>query len=392
MDRSRLTFLLISVSCLLLVVFSSLSRASGEQEDENSLSKQLSVFSEVLHLIRRAYVEETPVDQLLLGALDGTTDALDPLSTFIPADQVASFELVKQVGPYRSGLSVVKERGIAYVVAVEKGSAGDEAGVLRGDILSTLAGRSTRRMPLWQIQKILADDPGTEISIEILRRGQTEEAALTLRDVEARPAEVEDRDGIPVLRIPRFEASTAEAVRATLQGLDQAGRHELVIDLRGVAGGDSAAAYSVAGLFVNGHLGELAVKGGEKVSFEAMEDPIWSGSSVVLIDSGSLGPAEILASVLQQGAESRLVGEHSFGLAGRQAMHPLSDGSRLLLTDAFYTGPDNEPIDESLAPDLSINNESRRFADRDLSLDELILERGLELLLEDREKADRDVA
>lgn len=392
MDRSRVVFLLISVCCMLLVVFSSLSRASSGQADDNSLSKQLSVFSEVLHLIRRAYVEETAVDQLLSGALDGTTDALDPLSTFIPADQVESFERVRHVGPYRSGLSVVKERGIAYVVAVERGSAGDEAGLLKGDILSTLAGRSTRSMPLWQIQKILCDEPGTEIDVEILRRGQTEETTLTLRDVEAQPASVEDRDGIAVLRIPRFEDSTAAAVRAELQELDQDGRRELIIDLRGVAGGDSAAAYTVAGFFVSGHLGELAVREDEKVSFEAMEEPIWSGSSVVLIDGGTLGPAEILAAVLQQSAGSRLVGERSFGLAGRQSMHSLSDGSSLLLTDAFYTGPDNEPIDESLAPDLSVSDASRRFADRDLPLDDLILERGLELLLEDREEADRDVA
>ena len=392
MDRSRVVFLLISVCCMLLVVFSSLSRASSGQSDDNSLSKQLSVFSEVLHLIRRAYVEETAVDQLLSGALDGTTDALDPLSTFIPADQVASFEQVRHVGPFRSGLSVVKERGIAYVVAVERGSAGDEAGVARGDILSTLAGRSTRSMPLWQIQKILAGEPGTEIDVESLRRGQTEETVLTLRDVEERPAVVEDRDGIAVLRIPRFVDSTAGAVRTTLRELDQNDRRELIVDLRGVAGGDSAAAYAVAGLFVTGHLGELSVKEDEKVSFEAMEEPIWSGTSVVLIDGGSLGPAEILATVLQQGAESRLVGERSFGLAGRQSMHPLSDGSRLLLTDAFYTGPDDEPIDESLAPDLSVSDASRRFADRDLPLDDLILERGLELLLEEREEADRDVA
>ncbi|MEE9563292.1 MAG: hypothetical protein V3W50_09505, partial [Thermoanaerobaculia bacterium] len=106
MERSRVIFLLISVCCLILLVSTSLSRASSGQADDDSLSKQLSVFSEVLHLIRRAYVEETAVDQLLRGALDGTTDALDPLSTFIPADQVASFELVRYVGPLRSGLSV----------------------------------------------------------------------------------------------------------------------------------------------------------------------------------------------------------------------------------------------------------------------------------------------
>lgn len=392
MDRSRLIFLLISVCCLLLVVFSSLSGASNGSEDDNSLSKQLSVFSEVLHLIRRAYVEETAVDQLLSGALDGTTDALDPLSTFIPADHVEDYERTRRIGPYRSGLSVVKEKGIAYVVAVEPGSAGDEAGVMRGDILSTLEGLSTRGMPLWQIQEVLAGEPGTEIEMELLRRGQTEKTTLTLRQMEEKSATVEDREGVAVLQIPRFDASTVGAVRQSLQQLEGAGKNELIIDLRGVAGGDSAAAYEVAGFFVSGHLGELAVKEGEKISFEGMAEPIWRGRSVVLIDSGTLGPAEILATVLQQAADSRLVGERSFGLAGRQSMHPLSDGSRLLLTDAFYTGPDDKPIDESLSPDVAVSDASRRFADRDASLDDLILERGLELLLEEREEAEREVA
>ena len=112
MNRSRLIFVLLSVACLAPIVGSSLSRAATDEEaGEDSLSKQLSVFSEVLSLIRRAYVEEASVEKLLQGALDGSIDALDPLSTFVPADEVESYRRTREIGSRFSGLVVSKERG-----------------------------------------------------------------------------------------------------------------------------------------------------------------------------------------------------------------------------------------------------------------------------------------
>ena len=79
LQKSRILFVLISLALLVPVFSASLSRAAAEgDEEEDSLYKQLSVFSEVLSLIRRAYVEEASVDSLMVGALEGTTDALDP--------------------------------------------------------------------------------------------------------------------------------------------------------------------------------------------------------------------------------------------------------------------------------------------------------------------------
>ncbi len=393
MNRSRLLFVLFSLASLLPILGSSLSRAATEDEaGQDSLTKQLSVFSDVLSLIRRAYVDEASVERLLEGALEGSTDALDPLATFVPARVVQSYQRTREIGSRRSGLTITKERGIAYILAVESASPGEVAGIERGDILADVEGRSTRTMPLWELQSFLAAEPGSQIKIKILRRGQRRDVTVTLEEFEVPRPRIEERQDVAVLRLSRLDQPAVAGVRGALEELSEAGQERLVLDLRGVAGGDAAAAYQVGGLFVQGRLGELKGGGDVPVDFRSTAAPVWQGEVAVLIDGGCLGPSEVLASILKQKASAHLVGQPSFGHAGRQAALTLSDGSQLLITDAFYTGPDGEPIDERLAPDELVNEPGRPFAGRQDREGDLILERGVELLLREEIRSTKKVA
>jgi len=386
MNRSRYLFFLLSLALLLPIMFGTLTTAAtDEPAEEDALSKHLSVFSEVMSLIRRAYVEDTSIDDLLAGALDGATDALNPMSTFVPADEIEAYEKVREIGRAHSGLTVGKERGIAFVVAVDPGSPGAEAGLEQGDILAEIDGRSTRGIPLWELHSVMAREPGTELSLEILRRGQTKELTLNLQTYRPAGPTLEDHDGLAVLRLGRIEEATVEDVREVLRGLTQSGADKLLIDLRGLAGGSSLAAYSMAGLFVSGELGRLQGAEGSEVRFEGLQALPWTGETVVLVNAGTQGPSEILATVLRQQAEAQLVGQRSFGLAGHQRLVPLSDGSGVLLTDAYYTGPDGEPISTSLVPDVVVSRFLRPASEEDSEVEDRTLERGLELLLNDEE-------
>ena len=66
----------------------------------------------------------------------------------------------------------------------------------------------------------------------------------------------------------------------------------------------------------------------------------------------------------------------------------LSNGGRLQVTDAFYTGPDREPINTSLVPDLGVRPNPD---EADPAIDE-VLERGLKLLLEEEEVEEKAAA
>lgn len=74
------------------------------------------------------------------------------------------------------------------------------------------------------------------------------------------------------------------------------------------------------------------------------------------------------------------MGRQTFGHAGRRGEVQISNGGRLILTTALYTGPDSKPLDEGLEPDEEVDGSDRRFADKDVTLDELILRRGVERL------------
>ena len=383
MSRSRTLFFILSALIVFPMVAGTLLRAADQDQktDEDSFYKYLSVFSETLGLVRQAYVDEPDMAMLMSGALDGTTDALDPFSIYVPASEVAGYLEARAVGLRRSGLTLLKERGIAYVVSVEKGSPAGAAGVQPGDIVSEVNDRSTRLMPLWEIQELLAGNPGTKIAAELIRLGEAKQANFELKAFEPPPVSLEQVEGVALLRIPTFDEKTADGVRDVLKKGAERAQGKMLIDLRGVSTGEPEAAYEAAKLFTTGDLGVLNQRGQDVRSFSAKEQPLWKGKLVILVDRGTLGAAEVFAAVLHQKEKVDLVGERTFGHAGRQGVAELSTGGRLLFTDAFYTGPDKKPLNESLKPDLLVDERSRTFLEKDTPMTELILRRAVRRLL-----------
>lgn len=383
MTRSRALFFLASALLVLFIVGGSLLGASGDDGDDGSLYKYLSVFTEALSLVQQAYVDDVDLETLMAGALDSATEALDPFSLYLPAGEVEGYLKAREVGVRLSGLMLLKERGIAFVASVEPGSPAAEADIQVSDIVTEIDGENTRIMPVWEIQEILGGEPGTKVRLSVLHQGDRRDVELTLGTYEAPKASLETVDGAPVLRVGVLRSTNLDSVRAGLERAAADGAEGLVLDLRGVAGGDPETAYRVAGFFTRGDLGVLNRRGLPLETFTSDAEPLWRGRLVVLISRGTLGAAEVLARVLQQKADAELVGEPSFGYTGRQDIAELPSGGRLIYTDAFYTGPDGEVPEKGLEPDERVSYTSRSFDERNLPIRELILQRGIRRLLED---------
>lgn len=360
LDRGRLLFLFSSFIVVFLLAAGSLvaSSARAAEDPEDSPYKYLSVFLEVFGLVNKAYVDEPEQDVLLGGAFEGAIDALDPFSLYVPRDAVDSWQSSRDVGTGHSGLLVLKERGVAYAVAVEEGSPADEAGLEAGDILSAIDGRRTRKEPLYEIQRLLAGQPGTRIELERLRRGQKETIEMVLGEYPRPAVSLAARRGVPVLRVPSLDEGAARDVASSLEALvggelaDVEAPERLVLDLRGVAGGSESEAFAVADLFADdGALGSLIRRDETLERFDSTREARWTGRMAVLIDRSTQGAAEVLATTLRQRLEAELVGERTFGHAGRLDVVDLSDGGQLQITSAFYAGPDGEPLRSSLQPD-----------------------------------------
>ncbi len=382
--RSRLIFMTISVVCL--APFATGALIGADKEGEDSLFKQLSVLSEVLTLIQSTYVDETSIRDLLDGALEGATDALDPLSTFVPAEHADAYAETLRVGASLSGLVVAKDRGIAYAVSSVDASPASEAGIRPGDVIAAVDGTSTRKMSLWRLQSVLAGAAGTELDLELLRNGQELSVHLQLAPFEPPAPSLSRRDEIAVLRIPRFDEAVVGAVRDLLASL-AAVEDRLIVDLRGTASGEPEAAYEVARLFSTGRLGTLSARDAELRVFDSELPVLWQGEIAVVVDGGTQGPAEILASVLKQGASATLVGVPTFGLAGRQGLVDLPSGGQVVMVDAYFAGPDGKPIDARIRPDELVRQSYSSSKEGESELEDLMLERAVEILERAEQKA-----
>lgn len=383
MTGNRTRFMVVSaVVTMALTAASWLAAQSRKSAPEpDSLYKYLSVFTEVLGLVRQAYVKDTDVDSLMAGAYEGAADSLGPFTTYVPAARVAEFRRLREHPAPDTGLYLIRERGWVYVVGVAAGSAAQRAGFERGDLVSKIDGQQTRDLQVWQIEQSLAVRRGTTVAVSVLRQGEPKQLQLEVDEKSNEPVvSVQRVREVPVLRIGRFGKDTAAAVEGELQKLVRTQVDKLVIDVRGVADVDAETAFQVADHLVSGEMGTLEARDQVRQRYTAAGEPLWKGRIVVLTDRGTLGAGEVLARVLDEAADATLVGEPTFGHAGRQAQVELQSGALVELTDAYYTGPKGEPVVESIEPDQEVDERSRTLREKDLSLDELILQRGVAVL------------
>jgi carboxyl-terminal processing protease len=152
---------------------------------------------------------------------------------------------------------------------------------------------------------------------------------------------------IGVLRINSLAPGEAADTKARLQDLVKQGAQRMVIDLRATAGGSLADAVSVANFFIkDGVLAETIGREG-KVLKTFTADPkaiIFSGPVVVLIDSGTAGAAEVLASAMLERNRGQVVGEKSFGAGAEQQLFTLRGGDGLLLTTIKWASSSGKPF------------------------------------------------
>ena len=140
---------------------------------------------------------------------------------------------------------------------------------------------------------------------------------------------------VGVLRINSFNDGESNEVRARLQDLVKQGAQKIVVDLRDTAGGSLTEAVAVANLFIkDGVLAQTVGREGKALkTFTAdSKATLFSGPLVALIDNGTAGAAEVVASALLERNRGQVVGEKSFGAGTEQQLFSLRGGDGLLLT------------------------------------------------------------
>jgi carboxyl-terminal processing protease len=230
-----------------------------------------------------------------------------------------------------------------------KGSPADQAGVRAGDIIEYIDSKATRDISLYDAKQLLNGATGSEVKLRILR-SNARPLTLTVKRSAFRAPAAEARmeaGRIGVLRVNSFAPGEAADVRSRVQDLVKQGAQKMVVDMRGTAGGSIDEAVTVANLFIkDGMIAQTSGREGKTLkTFTAdAKTTIFSGPVVALIDSGTAGAAEVVASALLERNRGQVVGEKSFGAGAEQQLFTLRGGDGLLLTTVKWASANGKPF------------------------------------------------
>jgi len=319
------------------------------QQPANDPNAQLRIFESVLQHIQNDYVDEPNMEKVRAGALRGLAYGLDPYSTYLTPEQVREFGQDARSNQVGIGAELSQVASYLYVIAPLKGSPADQAGVRAGDIIEYIDGKATRDISLYDAKQLLNGAPGSEVKLRILRANARPLTVAVKRGTFRAPAaEARMEAGrIGVLRLNSFAQGEAADARARVQDLIKQGAQKMVVDVRGTAGGLIDEAVAVANLFIkDGLIAQTSGREGKTLkTFTA--DPkaaIFSGPVVAIIDSGTAGAAEVVASALLERNRGQVVGEKSFGAGAEQQLFTLRGGDGLLLTTVKWASASGKPF------------------------------------------------
>src|SRR6266446_5165104 len=156
---------------------------SAQAAEKDAAYPSLELFSYVMEKVRKDYVDgqKLTYQDLVYGALKGMLNTLDPHSEFMEPDKYKELQNDTQGAFGGLGIVISMKDNFVTVVSPMEDTPGFRAGIISGDRIIKIDGRSTERMSLADAVKNLRGEPGTDVKISIFRpsSGQIKDYKLT---------------------------------------------------------------------------------------------------------------------------------------------------------------------------------------------------------------------
>jgi carboxyl-terminal processing protease len=375
--RKRLLYtVLFTALGLNLLIGAQIYFKSAQAAEKENIYPQIELFMRVLERVRQDYVddniggEKLTYERLIHGALRGMLKTLDPYSEFMEPVKYTSMRDDMEGAYGGVGIVIGQKEGFLQVVAPMEDSPAFKAGIMPGDKIVKIDGKTAEKLTSPDAMKKLRGAPGTDVTLGVLREtsnGSSKEmefkltrAAIkmnTVKDINDHREFPVNENKIGYLRITQFGEHTSEEFHAALKKMAGQGIAGLVMDLRNNPGGLLDEAVEVCDTFLP--RGQLIVSTeGRSARLKAEEykakgrDQYPGLKIVILVNNGSASASEIVAGCLQDLGRAFVMGETSFGKGSVQSILPMPDGSALRLTTAKYYTPSHKVIHEhGITPD-----------------------------------------
>ncbi len=362
--------------------FAPLQDVGAREKGGADLFDELKVFTDVLAIVQRDYVEEVPAKKVVEGSIKGMLTTLDPHSGYLDPDFYQDLQAQTKGEFGGLGIEITVKDGLLIVVAPMEGSPAEKSGVKAGDAIVKIDGEFAKDFTLFDAVKRLRGPKGTRVNISVMRANHPDLITISIvrdnivvRSVKSRYLE----NGIGYVRVSQFVEKTFDDLVAALAKLKLEARRGdvdtkglglkgLVIDVRNNPGGLLAQAVKISDLFLTEGIivytdGRVKAQKQEFLAERSGTEPNYP--IVVLVNGGSASAAEIVAGALKDHGRGLVLGTQTFGKGSVQTITGLSNGGALTLTTALYYTKSGRSIQAlGVTPDIELASEPKKVEAR----------------------------
>ncbi len=321
---------------------------------------------QVEYLIKNRFIEEADMEKAEDAAATAMIDSLgDRWSYYLSAADYATHK--EQVENAYVGIGITispEENGQGFLIlAVQKDSGAEAAGLLAGDIITGAESQDVRGMTTAQLRDIIRGKEGTSVSLEITRDSEVLRVQVTRMQILTEVVSYEMlENNIGLIAISNFDARCADETIAAIEALREQGAQALIFDVRNNPGGYATELVKVLDyLLPEGDLFRTLDYAGretvDKSDASFLDMPI-----AVVCNEDSYSAAEFFPAAIQEYGAGTIVGMPTCGKGYFQYTYELSDGSAVGLSAGKYFTPSGKSlIGTGIQPDVvvEVDDETR---------------------------------
>ena len=339
--RKKLCALLFSF----LIIFSFSDVCNAQHDFE--IAKNVDIFVSILKELNAKYADEISPGDLTKTAIDAMLSSLDPYTVFYPESQIEDYKMMTK-GQYGGIGALIQQHG-DYIVISEpyEECPAQQAGLMAGDRILTVNKQSMKNRSSSDVSEYLKGQPGTKITIEVERYGQSKPLSFDVTRKEIKfpsvPYSGMVSDEVGYIKLDQFTEKASSEVKEAFIKLKEQGMKYLIFDLRNNGGGLLQEAVNIMNIFVDQGTMISETKGKlesqhnvYKTLFPVTDKTI---PVVVLVNEYSASASEIVSGAFQDLDRGVIMGHKTFGKGLVQNVLPLSYNTSLKITIAKYYIP-----------------------------------------------------
>ncbi|HEV2295778.1 MAG TPA: S41 family peptidase [Tepidisphaeraceae bacterium] len=358
MNREKIAWL---GSVLLIAVLAfQIPGTLAQRDDDYAFVRTL---VDIHRQVQQNYVEATDEAALREAAISGMLSKLDPFSVYVPPSQQEDFDRMLEGSFKGVGIELDQkgEFGPIEVVSPIEGSPAFKAGIMAGDTILAVDGKSIEGERLPDVVKRIGGPLGTKVTLKV-RHATGEEQDITMTREEIVVPTItgyrRTQEGvwdyfasedlkIAYLRLAQFTPDTAEKLKAVSEQLLSDGMKGLILDMRFNPGGRLDQAIQVVDLFLDSGV-IVSTKGRnrpEQIARASVPGTLPQFPLIVLVNEASASAAEVVAGGLMDNRRALVIGEQTYGKGSVQELIALdAKAGELKLTVAYYYLPSGRPV------------------------------------------------